>query len=196
MVEFRCARAPGVASGDLDVRLNLQKKAGCRPYKAISAAAVGMQPIARPLLEIHMDYRSYVERAKAIAHEAHAGQTDKAGEPYINHAARVAAAVSDDPLAECVAWLHDVLEDCPAYALPVFLNFPRAITRPVELLTRDGFGAKEYYGFIRLDPVAIRVKLADIADNSDPERLAKLDPKAADRLRRKYAKALRMLGAA
>ena len=38
----------------LDVRLNLQKKAGCRPYKAISAAAVGMQPIARPLLEIPM----------------------------------------------------------------------------------------------------------------------------------------------
>lgn len=36
----------------LDVRLNLQRKAGCRPYKAISAAAVGMQPIARPLLEI------------------------------------------------------------------------------------------------------------------------------------------------
>jgi hypothetical protein len=52
VVVSACAIAPGVASGDLDVRLNLQKKAGCRPYKAISAAAVGMQPIARPLLEI------------------------------------------------------------------------------------------------------------------------------------------------
>ena len=37
-----------------DVRLNLQKKAGCRPNQANSAAAVGMQPIARPLLEIPM----------------------------------------------------------------------------------------------------------------------------------------------
>ncbi len=44
----------------LDVRLNLQKKAGCRPYKAISAAAVGMQPIARPLLEISMATRHNV----------------------------------------------------------------------------------------------------------------------------------------
>lgn len=196
MVVSARARAPGVASGDLDVRLNLQKKAGCRPYKAISAAAVGMQPIARPLLEIHMDYSAYVERAKALAHEAHAGQTDKAGEPYINHVARVAAAVSDDPLAECVAWLHDVLEDCPAYPLRVFLHFPRAITRPVELLTRDGFDDVDYYDFILMDPVSRRVKLADIADNSDPERLAKLEPETARRLRRKYAKALRMLGAA
>ena len=43
---------PGVGTGDVDERLRLQRQAGCRPYKAISAAAVGMQPIARPLLEI------------------------------------------------------------------------------------------------------------------------------------------------
>ena len=143
-----------------------------------------------------MNYRSYVERAKALAHEAHAGQTDKAGEPYINHVARVAAAVSDDPMAECVAWLHDVLEDCPTYELRVFLHFPRQVTRAVELLTRDGAYAADYYGFILTDPVALRVKLADIADNSDPERLAKLNPETAERLRWKYAEALRMLGAA
>lgn len=141
-----------------------------------------------------MDYSAYVPGAKALAHEAHAGQVDKAGEPYINHVARVAAAVSDDPLAECVAWLHDVLEDCPAYAFRVFAQFPRAITRPVELLSRGSFDDADYYGFICLDPTAFRVKLEDIGDNSDPERLAKLDPKTADRLRRKYAKARKMLG--
>lgn len=141
-----------------------------------------------------MDYSAYVPRAKALAHEAHAGQVDKAGEPYIHHVARVAAAVSDDPLAECVAWLHDVLEDCPAYALRVFLHFTPAITRPVELLTRDGCDAVDYYGFILADPTALRVKLADIADNSDPERLAKLAPETADRLCRKYAKVRKMLG--
>lgn len=56
--------------------------------------------------------RDVVERAKELAHRAHAGQVDKAGRPYIEHVARVAAAVADDPLAEAVAWLHDVLEDC------------------------------------------------------------------------------------
>lgn len=142
------------------------------------------------------DYSSYVERAKALAHEAHAGQTDKAGDPYINHVARVAAAVSDDPLAECVAWLHDVLEDCPGYEMRVWLHFPREISRLVEILTRDSFDDLTYYGFILTDSSALRVKLADIADNSDPARLAKLDDKTAARLRRKYAKALSMLGAA
>lgn len=42
---------PGVATGESDVRLSLHRKAGCRPNQAISAAAVGMQPIARPLME-------------------------------------------------------------------------------------------------------------------------------------------------
>ncbi len=51
-----------------------------------------------------------VERAKELARLAHAGQVDKAGRPYIEHVARVAAACSDDPEAEAVAWLHDVLE--------------------------------------------------------------------------------------
>lgn len=47
-----------------------------------------------------------VTRAKELAHRAHAGQVDKAGRPYIEHVARVAAAVADDPEAEAVAWLH------------------------------------------------------------------------------------------
>ncbi len=45
-----------------------------------------------------------VQKAKDLAHRAHAGQVDKAGRPYIEHVARVAAAVSDDPEAEAAAW--------------------------------------------------------------------------------------------
>ncbi len=142
-----------------------------------------------------MDWSKYLDRAKAIAHEAHAGQADKAGEPYINHVARVAAAVSDDPLAECVAWLHDVQEDSPDVWESIAYTLPYDITGPVNWLTRvRGERADNYYRQISQRPVCFRVKLADIADNSDPERLAKLDTKTADRLRRKYAKALRLLG--
>ena len=45
------------------------------------------------------------------------------------------------------------------------------------------------------NPIARAVKRADIADNSDPERLALLDTATAQRLRRKYADSLRILDA-
>ena len=137
-----------------------------------------------------------VARAKDLAHRAHAGQVDKAGRPYIEHVARVAAAVADDPEAEAVAWLHDVLEDCPGYESEV-LDFPARIAKSVVLLTRwEGESATTYYDILACHPVSIpyRVKLADIADNADESRLALLDEKTAARLRKKYARARAALG--
>lgn len=134
-----------------------------------------------------------VSRAKALAIRAHAGQVDKAGRPYIEHVARVAAAVSDDPVAEAVAWIHDVIEDCPEHVHEVEW-FPHEIRQAVADLTiRDWMDRSPYYTIIRANPLALRVKLADIADNSSEERLALLDEKTAARLRRKYAKAIAAL---
>lgn len=130
-----------------------------------------------------------VQRAKELAYRAHEGQVDKAGRPYIEHVARVAAAVSDDPEAEAVAWLHDVLEDCPDVLID-FRWFPAQVLDAVKTLTRTGEDDDWYYFWIKANPLALRVKLADIADNSNEERLAMLDEKTADRLRRKYAKAI------
>lgn len=134
-----------------------------------------------------------VERAKELAYRAHAGQVDKAGRPYIEHVARVAAAVEDDPLAEVVAWLHDVAEDNPAYAEEVCRRFPSECVLPVIDLDRSMASPDNYYRFIRKNPIALRVKLADISDNSNEERLSMLDEKTAARLRRKYAKAIAAL---
>ena len=174
-----------------------------------------------------------VERAKELAHRAHAGQVDKAGRPYIEHVARVAAAVRVDrrccnencneqgeivhwdtvgcgdpsccspatsPCPDCdeaeaVAWLHDVLEDCPAHEEEFWCNHPAVVTRAVDKMTRwPGMLAKHYYARVLRNPLALRVKLADIADNADESRLALLDEKTAGRLRRKYAKARAALG--
>ena len=135
-----------------------------------------------------------VERAKRLAYRAHASQVDKAGRPYIEHVARVAAAVSDDPEAEAVAWLHDVLEDCPDF-VEEFWGFPANITTAVDKLTRwNGMTVSSYYERVKRNELAVRVKLADIADNSSEERLTLLDEKTAARLRKKYAKAVAMLG--
>lgn len=138
---------------------------------------------------------SIVERAKDLAHRAHAGQVDKAGRPYIEHVARVAAAVSDDPQAEAVAWLHDVLEDCDyRFHHEATIGFPPHISIAVKTISRwKGHSADWYYDQILSCPLALRVKLADIADNADEARLALLDDKTAARLRRKYANARKAL---
>lgn len=102
----------------------------------------------------------------------------------------------DCDVVEAVAWLHDVLEDCRH--LPEWMECMefRPITVPVNVMhvTRENFtGDDFYYENIRRHPLALRVKLADIADNSSEERLALLDEKTAARLRRKYAKAVAAL---
>ncbi|WP_312401136.1 phosphohydrolase [Stenotrophomonas indicatrix] len=136
----------------------------------------------------------WVARARMLALEAHAGQVDKAGHPYIGHVGRVAAAVRGDDEAEAVAWLHDVIEDCPAFAGQV-QAFPAPLQDAVRLLSRTpAADADTYYARISADPLALKVKLADIADNADEARLASLDAATAERLRDKYRRALAALG--
>jgi (p)ppGpp synthase/HD superfamily hydrolase len=142
-------------------------------------------------LETVMDW---IARARTLATEAHAGQVDKAGQAYIGHVGRVAARVRGDDDAEVVAWLHDVVEDCPGFAAQV-QHFPAAIQHAVQLLSRNGTDdATRYYARIAADPLALKVKLADIADNADEHRLAALDAATAERLRGKYQHALAQLG--
>ena len=136
-----------------------------------------------------------IERAKALAYRAHAGQVDKAGRPYIEHVARVAAAVSDDPDAEVIAWLHDIREDCSdAFRLEILEDYPSWVYAECYFLDRNSAHSDaEYYACIRGRKRTRRVKLADIADNADESRLAVLDEKTANRLRRKYSKARKAL---
>lgn len=130
---------------------------------------------------------SIVERAKALAVRAHAQQLDRAGKPYIEHVARVAAAVAGDPDAEAVAWLHDAAEDHPDIYGQIVESMPLRIVIALDLLDRNVAG--DYYTRIRANPLALRVKLADLADSADESRLALLGEATANRLRRKYAEA-------
>jgi hypothetical protein len=66
----------------------------------------------------------------------------------------------------------------------------------VELLTRtDGMSSDEYYRRVRVHPIAREVKLADLADNTDPNRLALLTAADRSRLMAKYTAAYAALGA-
>jgi (p)ppGpp synthase/HD superfamily hydrolase len=134
--------------------------------------------------------------AQRIATEAHAGQTDKAGQPYIGHPGRVAARLTGDEQAEAAAWLHDVIEDTQTTATDLAAQgIPANVVAAVEALTRgNGEPPDDYYARVAANPLALKVKRADIADNADPERLAHLDPAIRERLTAKYDHARVVLG--
>lgn len=148
--------------------------------------------------------------ARHLASFAHAGQTDKAGEPYIYHPQRVVGRVVEHPLfdslpaadkgiAIMVAWLHDVIEDTAVTTVVLsHTGCPYEVNYRVRLLTRpkvhSDAGTERYYLGISEDPIALLVKECDIADNADPARLARLDSATQERLARKYAKARAALG--
>ena len=75
--------------------------------------------------------------AANLAQKAHAGQVDRAGEPYINHPLTVAESM-DTEEATCVAFLHDVLEDSDFTADDLrAIGMSEEVVAAVELLTHD-----------------------------------------------------------
>lgn len=118
-----------------------------------------------------------LERAVRIAATAHAGTKDKGGEPYLLHALRVMLAVRT-PHERMAAVLHDVVEDCnPPWTLEKLAQkgFPAEVLRAVEALTkRPGETRLAAASRAAADPVALRVKLADVADNLDLGRITNL----------------------
>jgi hypothetical protein len=140
----------------------------------------------------------FITRARTLAERAHAGQVDKAGLPYIGHLERVAGYVDPaDPLAQIAALLHDSIEDT-SLTPPDLADhgIPALAIEAIELLTRHpDQNSEDYYQAIRENALAREVKLADLADNSDPARLALLPDALHARLTSKYAVAYRALGA-
>ncbi len=170
---------------------DLKAKAFARISEAEPEALAPADPDAAPALQHLLEQ---VELARQIATKAHAGQVDKAGRPYIDHPRRVACRVVELQ-AQAVAWLHDVIEDTGLTADDLRLQGVDDDTvAAVQLLTR-GEGDDGDYARIAADPLAREVKLADIADNTDPARTALLDPATRERLAAKYTNARRALGA-
>lgn len=142
---------------------------------------------------------SSLERAIVIAVAAHAGQRDKAGQPYILHPLRIMLRMATTE-ERIVAVLHDVVEDSPAWSFERLRaeGFSGEVVAALEALTKHPGekGTDEgYFAFVRraaAHPLAQRVKRADLTDNMDLSRLP--HPTAADRARvEKYRQALALL---
>jgi hypothetical protein len=144
------------------------------------------------------DAIAQVSLAKGIAFIAHRGKHDRSGAPYIDHPGRIAERF--DPVTQTVeaaaAWLHDVLEDTSITAQELFeAGVMPQIVEVVQLLTRTPeISPDEYYARIRRDPIARRVKLADIDDNTARWRLRRLEYETQLRLVEKYRYARQALG--
>ena len=166
---------------------------------AHAAAAHVAAPEPTPAFDAAVDAAVQVSLAKGIAFVAHRGQLDLVGAEYIDHPGRVAERF--DPLTEpvptAVAWLHDVLEDTAVTAQELLeAGVLPEIVELVQLLTlTTGVADDEYYARIRRNPVALRVKLAHLDDDTAPWRVRRLDYDEQLRLAEKSRHAREVLGA-
>ncbi|MFD9902735.1 HD domain-containing protein [Streptomyces sp. NPDC059063] len=133
-----------------------------------------------------------VSEVDLLADQAHAGQVDKIGTPYIEHVRAVAAGLAPfgDELVEA-GLLHDILEDTDWTADRLRgTGIPARVVEIVEAVTNvPGMSYAEKIARIAADPRATLVKIADNAHNSHPDRTAQLPPDQRERLVAKYRSA-------
>ena len=136
---------------------------------------------------------SALDAALRIAVNAHAGQRDKIGQPYILHPIRVMLAMSTDA-ERTAAVLHDVVEDSAVTIDDLRREgFSEDVVHAVDAMTRrGGEGYEEYVERASRDPLARRIKIADLDDNMNLRRLHGLEDQDRERMER-YRKAYRFL---
>ncbi len=141
-----------------------------------------------------------IQKAFEFANEAHKGVRRRSGEPYILHPIAVAKiVVSNIGLGYksiVAALLHDVVEDTAVTMAELEKEFPPEVINVLKLLTHEK--GVEYFTYVRAikdHPIAKKIKLADIAHNSDQTRCVG-SGLTEDRLnywKQKYAKATAIL---
>jgi (p)ppGpp synthase/HD superfamily hydrolase len=130
-----------------------------------------------------------LENAIQLAVQAHRGQKDKAGAPYILHPVRVMLHMGTD-IEMMAAVLHDVLEDTQYTLLDLQqAGYPQRVLEALDCLTRrENETYEEFIGRIKTNPLARKVKIADLEDNMDIRRISDPQEKDMERLK-KYRRA-------
>jgi (p)ppGpp synthase/HD superfamily hydrolase len=137
---------------------------------------------------------SDLERAIAIAVEAHAGQRDKSGAPYVLHPLRVMLSLPSND-ERIVAVLHDVCEDCPGWTFERLRaeGFSERILTALNSVTkRDGEAYEDFVRRAADNPIGRAVKLADMEDNCDLSRISSPTERDFARIE-KYKKAIDLI---
>lgn len=120
-----------------------------------------------------------------LATTAHNGQFDKGGKPYILHPLRVMSFLkSDDEELQCIALLHDVIEDTSVcYIDLVEAGMTLRVCAGVTALTKQrGYTYDQYKAQVFANRDAMQVKMADLRHNTDVRRLKGITQKDIDRM--------------
>lgn len=128
---------------------------------------------------------SDLDKAVAIAARAHAGQSDKYGQPYILHPIRVMMRMRTGK-ERIVAMLHDVVEDSDVSSDDLRTEgFSGEVIEAVILLTKGPDQSyTDYVTRLAHNPLARAVKLSDLEDNMDLKRIATLSEADNKRLQK------------
>ena len=140
-----------------------------------------------------MIYTPLTKKALRLCFDAHREQVDKTGLPYVFHPFHLAEQMKDEATTVC-ALLHDVVEDTD-YTLEDLraMGFPADVVDALALLTHDpAVPYMDYVKEIAKNPIARKVKMADLRHNSDLSRMDEVDEWALRRTE-KYKKALAYL---
>ena len=126
-----------------------------------------------------------LDKMLVIATNAHAGQFDRGGNPYILHPLRVMSYLNtDDEELMCTALGHDVIEDTKiTYRDLRDAGISERVIAGIRALTKlPGQTYDEYKEGVFASVDAMRVKMADLRHNTDIRRLKGISEKDIDRM--------------
>jgi len=136
-----------------------------------------------------MTNEEILQKAIEMAEEAHKGQTDRAGKPYIGHITRVMQAGKTIE-QRMTGILHDIVEDTHwTFENLLHEGIPTEVVDAVRCLTKiENESYDQFIERVKNNPIAVAVKLNDLRDNMDITRLPAITDKDVERLR-KYHRA-------
>ncbi|MEU5360217.1 HD domain-containing protein [Streptomyces albidoflavus] len=130
-----------------------------------------------------------IEEVDRLAAEAHAGQHDKIGVPYIEHVRAVAAGLATFGAdLQMAGLLHDIIEDTDWTAERLRnTGVPDHVVTTIQVVTNQpDLAYAEKIQRITSSRDATLVKIADNAHNSHPDRAAQLPDQKRAQLAAKY----------
>jgi len=122
-----------------------------------------------------------------MATNAHAGQFDRGGKPYILHVLKVMHYLkTDDEELQCIAVGHDIIEDTKTTynELREAGMSDRVIDGITALTKMPGQTLEEYKEGVFANRDAMLVKMCDLRHNSDIRRLKGITQKDIERMQK------------
>lgn len=134
-----------------------------------------------------------IEDAIVLAARVYQGKVDKEGQPYIFHVLRVMLRF-DTPVERIVAVLHHMVEDTDIMLDNLRTKaYSEEILQALDCLTRrKDEPYEQFIERVKENPIAQRVKIADLEDNADLRRFPAFAQENLERVK-KYQNVLLQL---